>query len=514
MKNFFKYFAVATVLFIASCTESFLDVNTNPNSLPTATPSYVFTNAENTTANIFVGGGTQGVNQMGEFWSGHWTQSSSYISNPIIFGYQFTNGDFNQWDPLYNNLEDFQFVIDNADANDQKYLKGPAKVMKAYIYQALVDMYGDVPYSEALKGVATLAPKFDNQKAIYENLIVSLNEAIVDLKANAFASAFTSSDIIFKGNTSKWVKFANSLKLRLLVHQSRIPGREGYITTELNKISTEGSGFITGEDVGSGGSGFYVATAGKINQIYGLWGYDANGGVLALARYNRPTKYLFDVLIASNDTFRLKRLAYAKGGENPSTPGKSTAAEIVSNYVGVPFGISSGYTAQASSYLGPSLIVKGEFNRPVILMTAAEIQFSLAEMKERFTGINIAGTSQSFYEEGVRQSFRTLGVADAAGKAAILLSSGIENSDWSASTNKLQAINLQKWIALTNFSGLEAWTEYRKSNLPNIPQSSLVTDSKRPVRIFYPNTETGSNSNASSAGTIDVFTTKIFWDID
>jgi len=68
---------------------------------------------------------------------------------------------------------------------------------------------------------------------------------------------------------------------------------------------------------------------------------------------------------------------------------------------------------------------------------------------------------------------------------------------------------------LVNFSGLEAWTEYRRTNLPNTPQASTVSGTKRPFRLFYPNTEAGSNTeNVKAQGTIDVFTTKIFWDID
>lgn len=508
MKNLIKLF-ILTTLFITSCTEDFLDINVNPNSLPTATPSFVFTNALNTsTANII------NFNETGSYWSGQWTQSNSYILAPETFNYQFTNGNFNFWDGIYNNLQDYQFVIDNAAANDQKYLSGPAKIMKAYMFQALVDMYGDVAYTEALTGVKFLAPKLDNQKTVYELLITLIDEGITESKANPFSSAFASSDIIFKGSNSKWAKFGNSLKLRILVHQTRISGRDAYLTTELNKINAEGSGFITGEDVGVGGSSFFVATAGKLNPIYDRWGYDANGAVRALARFPRPTKFLFDQLIAANDTLRLKRIAYARGGENGNTPGKSTVAENVSNYVGVPFGVASGFTAPASSYIGPSLIVKGEFNRPFILMTAAEIQFNLAEAKQRIPALNFSGTAQSYYEEGVKQSFRILGVAGGAATASTILTNGKDLSDWSASPDKLKAIAQQKWLALTNFSGLEAWTEYRKNNFPVTPQSPGVSGTNRPLRLFYPNTESGSNTNVSAAGTIDVFATKIFWDVD
>ncbi len=499
--------ALAALILATGCKKSFLDVNTNPNSLPTATPAFVLTNAQNTTANSMVS-----PNEIGSYWSGQWTQSSSYILSPTTFSYQFTNGDFNYWDGLFDNLQDYEYVIKNSDASGQPYFKGPAKVMKAYVYQALVDMYGNVPYTDALKGVASLAPKFDDQKAVYEALITLLDQAITDLKANAFASAFASADIIYNGNTTKWVRFANSLKLRLLMHQSRIAGRDSYIVTEINKIVTEGSGFVTGEEVGVGGPSFYVATAGKTNPIYDRWGYDANGAARSLGRYPRPTKFLFDVLIAANDTFRLKRIAYARGGENGATPGVSTQAEIVSNYVGVPFGIASGFTAPASSWIGPSLLVKGQFNKPVVLMTAAEVQFSLAEAKQRFPAVTLPGTAQSYYEEGVRQSFRALGVPNATTQANVLLNSGIADASWTASTDKLRAIAIQKWLALTNFSGLEAWTEYRKSNLPVTPQANTVTGTNRPLRFFYPNTESGSNANVPTG--IDVFSTRLFWDVD
>jgi hypothetical protein len=494
------------VVLLSGCKKSFLDINTNPNSLPTATPAFVFTNALNTTANNMVS-----PNEIGSYWSGQWTQSNSYILSTTTFNYQFTNGDFNYWDGMFDNLQDYQYVLNNADANSQKFLKGPSRVMRAYVYQALVDMYGNVPYADALKGVGSLAPKFDDAKAVYEALITELDLAITDMKANAYEQTVASADIAFGGNLNKWIRFANSLKLRILMHQARVAGRDAYIVTEINKIVSEGTGFIVNEEAGVGGSTFYVATAGKLNPIYDRWGYDANGAVRALARYPRPTKFLFDQLIATADTFRLKRIAYARGGEG-STAGVSAQPEIVANYVGVPFGIASGFTAPASSYIGPSLIVKGQFNRQVVLMTAAEVQLNLAEAKQRFPAVNLTGTAQSYYEEGVRQSFRALGVPNATAQANVLLASGNPDASWTAAPDKLKLIAIQKWLAFVNFSGLEAWTEYRKTGYPVTPQSPGVTDAKRPVRFFYPNTESGSNVNVPTG--IDVFSSRLFWDVD
>ncbi len=491
----------------SACNDTFLDINTNPNTLPTASPNYVFTNAENTSAANMVS-----PNETGSYWAGQWTQSNGYIISTTLFAYNFTNGDFNYWDGYYDNLNDYQFVIDNADAYNQKFLKGPAKVMKALLMQQLVDMYGNVPYSDALKGVGSLAPKFDDQKAVYEDLIKLLDEAIVDIKANTFASAFTNSDIIFKGNTTKWARFANSLKLRILMRQARISGRDAYIKTEINKIVSEGSGFITGEDVGVGGTGFFLATAGKLNPLYDRWGYDANGAKRALNNFPRLTQYLVNSLKTSKDTLRLKRIAYATGGEG-TTAGVSSKAELAVNYVGVPFGASSGFLPAGSSALGPSLLVKGAYDKPYILLTASEVQLNLAEAKQRFSDVSLPNTAKAYFEEGITQSFRTLGANVAA--AAAFKTSKIENYDWDASTNKLNAIAIQKWVTFTNFSGLEAWSEYRKTGLPVTPQSIQVPDSKRPVRFFYPNTESGANqANVTAQGTIDAFATRLFWDVD
>jgi hypothetical protein len=499
----------------AGCKKSWLDVNTDPNNLPTATSNYVFTNALNTTAYNYWGDNGTGTraNELGAYYAGQWTQSSSYILTNSIFGYQFTNTDFNFWDDMYNNLEDYQYVINNADKDAQKFLVGPSRIMQTMVFQNLVDLYGNIPYTDALKGLNSLAPKFDDQKAVYEDLIKKLDTAIAEIKANPW-NVQKSSDIMFAGNTTKWIKLANTLKLRILVRQSRIPGRDTYITTEINKAVTEGTGFLgIGEDAGVN-PGFQSA-AGKQNPVYDRWGYDPTGAARSLGRYPRPSKFLFDVLIANDDTLRLKRLAYGIGGENTNAPGTSKLTEIVSNYKGVPFGAGSGYTGPSTSSLGPSLIVKGQY-KSVYLMTAAESYLLQAEAKQRFPSVTIPGTAQTLYEQGVRESFRVLGVPNPLTAANALLASGKPDADWNASTDKLRTIAIQKWIALANFNGLEAWTEYRRTGLPVTPQSLVVTDpNKRPVRLFYPSSELGSNeTNVTAQGNIDVFNTRLFWDID
>ena len=502
------YIAAFLVLVGTGCKKDYLNVNTNPNSLPTATPAFVLANAMNTSATNMLS-----PNEVGMFWGGQWTQSNGYIISTTLFSYSFTNGDFNYWDNTYDNLYDYQYVINNATAAGQPYLKGPAKVMQALGYQKLVDLYGNIPFSEALKGVDKLAPKFDDQKTVYEGLITLLDGAIADLKANTFASAYTSSDIIFKGNTTSWIKFANSLKLRILMRQAKISGRDAYITAEVNKIAAEGSGVLSGSDVGVNPG--YVASAGQINPFYDSYGYSETNARRANNNWPRGTEFLINTLKSTGDTVRLKRIFYAAGNENSANPGVSNKEEVAANYAGVPFGASAGYLPAATCAPGPSVLVRGTFNKPYILMTAAEAQLNLAEAKQRYgSAINFTGTAQSYFEAGVKESYRILGAS--ASDATRLLASGVQDVDFAASTNKLQAIGYQKWLSFANFNGLEAWSEYRKSSYPAIPQSrNYVTDARRPLRLYYPGTEDGSNgANVKAQGTIDPLSTKIFWDVD
>lgn len=496
---------------LAGCKKSWLDVNTNPNQLPSSTPDYVFTNA---LTRMSSGSGNLGVNELGAYWSGQWTQSNSYILAGTYFSYLYTNTDFNYWDGWYDVLKDFDYAEQGATAANQKFLMGPAKVMKAYLFQEIVDCYGNAPYSDALKGVESLAPKFDDQKAIYDNLIKDLDAAIAAIKANPFTGAGSGSDVMFKGNGTRWIQFANTLKMRILMRQSRVSGKESYITGEINKIAASAEGCLT---VDAGVNPGWLATSGKLNPIYERWGYNAAGAAQGLARFPRPTAFLIDNLKATNDTLRMRRLAYAAGGENGGNPGVSTKAEVNTNYIGVPFGAKSGFTAPSTSYLGPGLITKNRLTDPFYLMTAAESYFLQAEAKQRWPSVNLPGSAQSYYESGVKASFALTGTTAKYGASAAtdLLTGGVDNCDWNASTDKLKAILWQKWVALTNYSGLEGWCLYRQHNYPNTPQSLAAAGTDRPVRLFYPGTELGSNeANVKAQGDINVFTGRLFWDID
>ena len=517
MKKYLILFGAVVTL--GSC-EKFLDVNKNPNT-PEATSApagNVFTNALNSATGYQVGGSTS----LGATWTGQWAHSTSFTGGGEEKTYAFNNTNFNYFDGAYDILFDFQNVINNADKDGVSFLKGPAKVMQCFIYQKLVDMYGDVPYTEALQGTDFFTPVYDPQQTIYENLITKLTEAIADIKAASWPASYPA-DIVFTGNKTNWVKFANSLKLRILMRQSFMPGRLAYIQSKVTEIVTEGSGFMTSELVTS--SPGFLKQVGKMSLFYTNYGYtdqDQEGGTY---RFRKVNSVIVNWLRSSLDQFRLQRLATPKVNGNAANP---------ADYVGIPLGgEGNAYLETLVSSFGSSQINKGDATRRMIIMTPAEVYLLIAEAQHiGVTGL--AGTAQSNYTSGVTWAFRqaaathtstasaTVAQADAA--AAAYLSSSVLWADWASSPtaiDKHRAILIQKWMALYNVDGLEAWSEYRKASgtagygtvLPTTPKSLAAGTNPEPRRLYYPLREEQVNGTHVPAG-VNVFTTKIFWDVN
>ncbi|HYM93393.1 MAG TPA: SusD/RagB family nutrient-binding outer membrane lipoprotein, partial [Chitinophagaceae bacterium] len=262
-----KYLIFLGALAMAGC-KKYLDVNINPNTATVTKANYVFTNALKVSADIQV----SGLHSLGSTWSGYWAHSTSFTGGGQEKTYVFTNNDFNFFDGIFDNLTDYQYAIDHGAADGYPNIVDPAKIMKCYIYQKLVDLYGNVPYSQALKGTAYTYPVYDNAQAIYDSMIVTLTGAIADMKAATWPLN-ESSDIMFNGNKTSWIQFANTLKLRILMRESYIASRSSYITTEINNILTEGTGFLTDNAYCNPG---YTKTSGKLNPFYGNFGYDQN----------------------------------------------------------------------------------------------------------------------------------------------------------------------------------------------------------------------------------------------
>lgn len=488
----------ALLFSIASCKKGFLDINENPNSSTSASPELVLPNALNVTA----------ARQINQFtfinaWMGYWCQSGSYAisTTSINDTYQQTTGSGEGlWGNIYNNLEDYNYIEKQANAAGKPFYEAAAKIMKAYDCEQLIDMFGDVPYTEALQGVDNLRPKYDDAQTIYESLVTNINDAITLLqRADAIqtgGNTLVSGYVVTNASSSNnyWIQFANTLKLRLLMRQSNMPGRESYIQGEIANIIANGMDFI---ETDAGVNPGYINSAGKQNPFYG---FNYNTSLGYTNDFWRANQYSIQFFEDNGDP--RDRLLYSAQTGDPLAP------PYQGNILGIP-----GLVSSKSSAFGPGVL--RSVSQPAIILSAAESYFLQAEATIRgWLNSGADEKAQELYEKGVKASFNTL----SAGDASAFLSSGDPDYDWTTATTfdkKLALIIRQKWAAMNMVTPFEAWCDYRRLGLPAdmaLSQSPYVDVRAIPVRILYPQSEYNTNAaNVPDQSVQAHHTDKIFW---
>jgi hypothetical protein len=500
MKKLFKYiFLLPAVMLIASCSESYLDINTDPNNPTSVTPDLALPVAQNLTATYLLINNR--VNTLGNLLMYNWSQSDGYAWYPDEFKYLVTSSFYATcFNTAYQNpLKQYQ-TLDRPDDPTYDYYTAISMIMKAFHFQILVDIYGDIPYSEALLRSLNPSPVYDDALTVYEDLIVKLSAAI-DLIDNAsdVAIAPADDDIIFGGDMTSWKQFANTIKMRILVRQSDMSGREAYIQDEIDAILAEGSGFIT-TDVGVNPG--YVKETNKQNPFWDSYGEDAAGTEVMNGKATCASDYVLEFLDNTNDP-RID-LIY----EEPAT-----------GHLGVPQGlldydtpVKDAYTSDKVSNIGPG-ILKGP-DQDAIIFTLAESNFNLAEAALKGY---LSDDPQDLYESGITASFHYLtdGAAGYEAQAETYYSQAIINVGWTITPDegKLEAIITQKWIALNGIDAIQSWFDYNRTGFPSdLPISLLAVGvhDDRPVRLMYPASELASNAD-NVPDQPEPFTEKIFW---
>lgn len=498
-KHIKKYIIVACTVtgLISGCEKNFLDVNDNPNAATEATPNLLLSAGLNRTAAQL----SNSLNVLGAIWVGQIAPPTDYLYYINEKQYNITSSFYTGiWDTGYDILNDFQRVETlGAQASMPNYV-GIAKIMKAYNFQIIVDAYNNVPYSEALKGTDVIRPKYEQGQQVYENLIKLLDEGIAAIKtAPTTATKPTSDDIIFKGNMTLWIKFANTIKLRMLLRQSEISGRTAYIQGEMAKIVAEGSGFLNAGESALSNPG-YLSSTGKLNPFWETYYQTAAGTLTAYWRATKATDYV----LGKYDSYADPRKAVLY-------------ATVSGNYKGVALGYPTGSptasqftTAVTSGLLGGGGILKSATGA-VPILTASESLFLQAEAAQRgFLSANAA----TLYASAVRESFSYFNVPNAATAATTYLAQTNPNVNFASSTDKIQTIIVQKWLALNVIGGWELWNDFRRTKFPSDnPLSQAAITPKHPARLLYPNSELGTNgAEVTAQGTINPFDSKIFWD--
>ncbi|WP_405269447.1 SusD/RagB family nutrient-binding outer membrane lipoprotein [Cellulophaga sp. Ld12] len=367
-----------------------------------------------------------------------------------------------------------------ADAATKANKLVVVEVMKIYAYSNLVEVFGDVPYTEA-GDIENLLPKYDDGLTIYKDLIERLTIAIdaFDTTNGSFGNA----DRLYSGDVTMWKKFANSLKLRM-----------GILLSDVDNSYAEATVI---EAIASG-----VFTSNEDNATYAYLSADPN------------TNPIYDNLILSGRTDFVAATTIVDHMNSLNDPRRPLYFQATAD------GTFKGGTIGEVSNFGSFSHVSARLETPTepgVLLDYAEVSFLQAEAIAR--NFAIAGTAKQFYEEGIKASVAYWGGASADADTYIAQTSVDYDAALAASTATepwKEVIGTQKWIALYN-RGLEGWTSIRLLDYP-LMATPVDAVSGYPARYTYPIQEqTLNGANYEAATTAiggDAAETKLFWDLN
>ena len=524
MKNIIRIFTLISFVALTSC-ESFLGDNENPNEATSATPELVLPNALVSTASLLYS-----FNSNAMWINGNTVNAGGYGGFGSVVTYNYTTSTYaTLWTSAYDDLVNYHYIeTETVDDPSLAYFNAVAKVMKAYDFHMLVDVYGDIPYFEALKGSENVIPVYDSQVVIYQDLVEQLDLAI-DIFQNAEgANGLGSGDVMFGGDISEWTKFANTLKLRLLIRMSGAEETSSFATEKFGSFDT-GIGFLTDDAMVNPG---YIATDGKQNPYWNSFHTTAAGALAGQGRSRIPSIYTFTFYDGT------KILDNGRGAatyrEFPADTPVGQLGELNDNPTALSnqsaWYVGSGTGSNATNTIG---LLKGRTaSVPLILASEAYLLQAEAYMKGFLSGDDITA-----FDNGVKASFQYL-YEDITGAISVDLDVAADFNTYqeenagnylvnyvlaSSPEEKLEAIITQKYIAYNFINAQETWSEFRRTGYPTIingstnPErtfASLLSNSTRadelPVRYLYANTEFQLNGSNVPTG-INQFTSLIFW---
>lgn len=517
MKRLMILIFAGTMLFGVSC-KKYLSINTDPNRAVSATPQLILPQALTGTAYNL-----DGFNSYGAQLVGYMANAGGYGGFGTSITYNFSAADNSgRWSSTYDNLEDYQAILNQTAGKPEfSYFDAVARIMRAHGFQLLVDAYNDVPYNDALKAGGNLTPTYTDAKDIYKDLASQIDTAIADINTGMSTPGVTplgASDVMFNGDLTEWKQFANTLKLRLIVHSM---GKVTFANT-----SFDPAGFLTTDAFINPG---FTRDNAKQNPEWNTWGFGYTGSDANKAWMPNTFVLTFYNGKKLSDPGRGSAVYY----QYPTTPTNRLGVE--SNSLSPSPSGSFWYpsTNRSGGSAGNTTgVLKGpDAGLPVI--TAAESHFLQAEAIAR--GI-LTGDAETEFNSGIEASFNYLYMlpdgsisGDPAGDAATYMTdnsaSYLVNFALAATTDqKIEAIITQKYIALNMVNSDEPWNDYRRTHYPTIISTpgadgtqtfaSSVSESTRPdklpTRILYPSSE-GQYNAANVPKGISPFSSTIFW---
>lgn len=405
------------------------------------------------------------------------------------------------FDPAYySELEDLQKVISKGVASNQAGVYGPALALRTWGFGYLTDSWGDIPYFDGLKGDTaggSLAPKYDQQKLIYDDFFKMLDKASKDMASASVSGDLRSADPIYGGNLVQWQKFANSLRARFALRLINVDPATA--DAQLRAAIAAPGGLIT-------------SNSDNAQLVF------PGDGV-----YDNPWADNFKTRDDHRVSIVLMNLMNAHN--DPRVPIFAQPNQVDGTYTGAPNALlASDITAYLKGASRPGAVFYpgatsyGTFGGggaafPSFLLTAAEVNLILAEASERGIGGLTPATAAAYYTAGITASMEMWGVTDQPSIAAYLAQPNIV---YAGGTPGLTQIGQQKYITLFSDGG-QAWAEWRRTCVPaTIQPGPAALRANVPRRFQYSITEisvNGANVDAAIADQgPDAFETRMYWD--
>lgn len=518
IKLFKRLIFICAAGVFAGCDKDFVEVNTNPYAIPSIDPALLFAGAQRTHI-------------------GTWNAEHIIVQQFVVpyntganLGFSF-NADVDgnstpKWGEYNSSIKNMIHALNILGPNSTSVnLRSMIRIWKAQVFMGLVDNYGDVPYSEAGKGLSDnlFFPKYDDDAIIYDSLYKELKEGIAALNPGA---DFVSADLFYGANAQpstktttaaaqvvKWKKLGNSLLLRLGMRYSKLnPSKAQTIVTEA----------FSGGVMDSNADNAYVKYDGT-NYVQ-----VENNNLRNFSQYNYAAEPFVDQLKTTKDPrgkFILGTFA------NPGNPAAVPPVydTVLNNQFGVPIGKTDaqllvapyrGARGAGLNYSQMNIWSVASSAAPDFWVTYAQTSLLLAEAAVR--GWVPGGHAQAkiYYENAI--------AADMAVYALYPVTTPISSADVTAyindpavlynPTDALKLINTQYWIVNIR-NGTEAFANFRRSGFPTLTPNPIVGVLGSPGfvrRLSYPDAESSANTaNYNAASTAiggDKLTSRVFWD--
>lgn len=479
-----------------------LDDNIDPNLPQTSqlSPTDLITAAETTSYAAQTGS----MFQLSNIWTNTWAGNYYYYAAPMTREYQMdvTSTFYNAiWNSNYLAMANLAQIINSDKAASYPNHAAIAKVLLANSMQYIVDFYGDAPYSEAFKQQKNLNPKYDKGEDIYHDLVIKLNEAIATLSAHSGETISPSKDVIFNGDVDKWVTFAKTIKLRILLRQSKVT--DATIKTFVNaQLATlVGQTFVSSDVTIQ--PGYNASTQESMNPLYSSYGYYLYDGT----RNNSGNRYI----MISDHFAKLLRGDSSKPTSGVADLRRTKMYRAVSSTVK---GIEQGSVKPANTAEAQYSRLGWIYDRTAVgdmsgasskgyLMTASESELLQAEAAvlypQYFSG------ADTHYKNAVYASFISYGLTSATADS-YLAALDSKTVGWTGAASKIAAIQYQRLVCLNLTRPVETYINYLKTGYPDTPLALTATHANKPYRLVYPQSEyVGNSANVPNVTTNDVF---------